>query len=85
MPAEYSDIAEEILSEYGKTSLISDYDILSEYAEHNSNIYIGDGKLWLSGSYAYTNLIDFYFNNDEYTDKYYYDDTEIVEENYLYY
>ena len=49
----------------------------------------------MSGSYAYTNLIDFYFNNDEYTDKYYYDDeytdkyyyddTEIVEENYLYY
>ena len=85
VPAEYSDIAEEMLSEYGKTSLISDYDILSAYAEHNSNIYIGDGKLWLSGSYAYTNLIDFYFNNDEYTDKYYYDDTEIVEENYLYY
>lgn len=84
VPAEYSDVAEEVLSEYGKTSLISDYDILSAYAEHNSNIYIGDGKLWLSGSYAYTNLIDFYFS-DEYNDKYYYDDTEIVEENYHYY
>lgn len=86
VPAEYSDIAKEFLFKYGKTSLIMS-DILSEYAEHRSDIYIGDGKYWFSGVYGYSNFLDFCYNNnpDDYYEKYGYTDDVDVEENYRYY